>query len=81
MTHLELARKYTRLPPSKWFYFLHAWWAIKFSATLFVWSVAMLIHAVFPQLIGFSVLEKMVAFLRHMKEQHPDDPILKDLNL
>lgn len=80
-SHLELARKYSKLEKSKWFYFIHMWWALKFSASLFVWSLAMLVHAVFPQLIGFTVLEKLVAFLKQMKEQHPDDPILKDINL
>jgi uncharacterized short protein YbdD (DUF466 family) len=57
------------------------WWALKFSVTLFVWSIAMFVHAIFPQLVGFTVLEKLVAFLKHMKQQHPDDPILKDINL
>jgi hypothetical protein len=80
-SHLELARKYSKLERSKWFYFIHMWWALKFSATLFVWSILMLIHAVFPQLVGFTVLENLVKFLRNMKDQHPDDPILKDLNL
>ena len=80
MKHLEAARKYTRLQESKWFYFLHMWWALKFSFTLFVWSLAMLVHAFIPDLIGFSILEKMVKFLKNMKKQHPDDPILKDFD-
>ena len=79
--HLNEAREYSRLGKSKWFYFIHMWWALKFSATLFVWSILMLVHAIFPQLVGFTVLEKLVAFLKQMKQQHPDDPILKDLNL
>jgi hypothetical protein len=79
--HLNDARAYSRLPKSKWFYFLHMWWAIKFAATLFVWGFAMIVHAFVPQLVGFAVLERMVKFLKMMKEQHPDDPILKDLNL
>jgi len=79
--HLNEAQEYSRLGNSKWFYFIHMWWAIKFSATLLLWSVLMFIHAIFPQLVGFTVLEKMVAFLKYMKEQHPDDPILKDLDL
>mgnify|MGYP003341896368 FL=1 len=79
--HLSDAQKYSRMENNKWFYFTHMWWAIKFSFTLLGWSFAMMVHAVFPQLVGFSVLENLVKFLRKMKEQHPDDPILKDLNL
>jgi hypothetical protein len=80
-SHLSEARKYSKMDDSRLFYFIHMWWAIKFSATLFVWSILMLVHAIFPQLVGFTVLEKLVAFLKQMKESHPDDPILKDLNL
>jgi uncharacterized short protein YbdD (DUF466 family) len=79
--HLSDAQKYSRMENAKWFYFTHMWWAIKFSFTLLGWAFAMMVHAVFPQLVGFSVLENLVKFLRKMKEQHPDDPILKDLNL
>jgi hypothetical protein len=79
--HLSEAKTYSRLTDSKWFYFLHMWWAIKFACTLFVWGLAMLVHAFIPQLVGFSVLERMVKFLKIMKEQHPDDPILKDIDL
>ena len=37
----------------------------------------MLVHAVVPQLVGFTVLGKLVEFLRMMQEEHPDDPILQ----
>jgi hypothetical protein len=78
--HLEKAQKYSRLSSSRWFYFKHMFWAIKFSVSLFVWSIAMLIHAIIPQVVGFTVLDKLVSFLKDMKEQHPDDPILKDVH-
>lgn len=81
MTHLEEARAYSRLPKSRWFYFLHMWWALKFAVVLFSWSVAMIVHAFIPQLVGFGVLEKLVIFLKQMKEDHPDDPILKNVKL
>ena len=47
---------------------------------LLIWSLAMLVHAFIPDVIGFSILEKMVKFLKDMKKQHPDDPILKDFD-
>jgi hypothetical protein len=78
--HLTEASEYSRIKDTKWFYFKHMFWAIQFSFKLFVWSIAMLIHAVFPQLVGFTVLEKLINFLKIMKEQHPDDPLLKDVH-
>lgn len=79
--HLNDAREYSRMGKSKWFYFIHMWWALKFAITLILWGFAMIVHAFIPQLVGFGVLERMVKFLKMMKQEHPDDPILKDLDL
>lgn len=77
--HLTQAREYSNLPQSKWFYFKHLIWGLQFSCVLFAWSIAMFIHAFVPQLVGFTVLEKLVNFLKTMQEQHPNDPILKNI--
>ena len=78
--HLLKAREYSNLPPNRWFYFKHLFWGLRFAFVLFTWSIAMFIHAFVPQLIGFTVLEKLVKFLKQMKRQHPEDPILKNVN-
>lgn len=78
--HLKDAREYSRLPQSKWFYFKHLFWGLQFSFVLFTWAIAMFIHAFIPQLVGFTVLERLVKFLKQMKEQHPDDPLLKNID-
>lgn len=75
--HLSKAREYSLLPTSRLFYFKHMYWALHLSATLFCWSVLMLIHAVVPQLVGFYVINKMVDYIIKLKEAHPEDPILK----
>jgi hypothetical protein len=74
--HLRDAAKYSRAEGGFLFYFIHMFWAVKFAALLFVWAIAMLVHALVPQLVGFSVLAKLIEFIREMKEQHPDDPLL-----
>jgi cytochrome b subunit of formate dehydrogenase len=77
--HLTDAAKYSRTTSGLKFYFTHMFWAIKFATVLFVWSLSMLVHAFIPQLVGFTVLEKLVKFLQKMKDDHPDDPTLKNI--
>ena len=77
--HLKEAREYSRLTESKWFYFKHMFWGLQFAFVLLTWSIAMLIHAVIPQLVGFTVLERLVKFLKEMKQKHPDDPLLSKI--
>lgn len=77
--HLKQAAEYSRTKVGLSFYFTHMFWAFKFASLLFVWSLLMLIHAVVPQLVGFTVLEKLVKFLKTMQDQHPDDPILSEI--
>jgi len=77
--HLSEAATYSRTRNSFLFYFTHMFWAIKFAMLLFVWALLMLIHAIVPQMIGFTVLEKLVEFLKIMKKQHPDDPTLSKI--
>lgn len=74
--HLTEAAKFSRIANTKLFYFKHMFWAIKFAVLLFVWSIAMIVHAFIPQLVGFSVLAKLIEFLRDMKAKHPEDPLL-----
>lgn len=75
--HLSDAAKYSRTKSGLKFYFTHMFWATKFALLLFVWSLAMFAHAIVPQVIGFTVLAKLIEFIKKMKEQHPDDPMLK----
>ena len=78
--HLSDAAKYSRTTSGLKFYFTHMFWAIKFALLLFVWSLAMFAHAIVPQVIGFTVLAKLIEFIKKMKEQHPDDPMLKKIH-
>jgi hypothetical protein len=78
--HLSDAAKYSRTKGGLWFYFVHMFWAIKFATLLFVWSLAMFAHAIVPQLVGFTVLAKLIEFIKEMKKQHPDDPMLKRIH-
>lgn len=77
--HLKDAATYSRTQNTVLFYFKHMFWAMKFSLTLFVWSVAMLIHSIIPQLVGFTVLERLIEFLKQMQKEHPDDPLLQKI--
>lgn len=80
MDHLKKAREYSNLPNSKWFYFKHMFWALHASAVFFIWSVLMFIHAVFPFLVGFYVIHKIVEYVKHLKKLHPEDPLLKEIS-
>ena len=75
--HLQKAREYSLLSKSKFFYFKHMYWALHLSFTLFVWAILMLVHAFLPQLVGFYVIEKMIAYILKLKQSHPEDPLLK----
>jgi hypothetical protein len=75
--HLEKARLYSNMVENKIFYFKHMWWALHSAFLLMFWSILMLIHAVIPQFVGFYVIEKLVSYLKHLKEIHPEDPLLK----
>jgi hypothetical protein len=77
--HLTLASKYSNLSKTRWFYFKHMIWALHLSFTLFSWSLLMILHAFIPQLVGFYVIEKMVKYISKLKESHPEDPILKNI--
>lgn len=77
--HLKEAAKYSRTKTGFLFYFRHMLWALHMSGVFIIWSVAMLIHAFIPQLVGFTVLNKLVDLLKNMKKQHPDDPLLSKI--
>jgi len=78
--HLKEAALYSRTKTGVKFYFTHMLWAIHLAGLLFVWSLLMIVHAIVPQLVGFTILENIVNLLKQMKLQHPDDPLLKKIN-
>ncbi len=80
LKHLTKAREYSKLPASRWFYFKHMFWAFGLSLLLFTWSLLMVVHAVFPQLVGFFVIESLIKLLKKLKYQHPEDPLLKTID-
>jgi hypothetical protein len=73
--HLTKAREYSRLTGP--IYFKHMFWALHSSFTLLFWSILMFIHSIVPQLVGFYVIRKQIEHIKHLKEVHPDDPLLK----
>lgn len=77
--HLTKAREYSNLPESRFFYFKHMYWALHASVMFLSWAVLMFVHALIPSLVGFHVIHKLVEYVKHLKEIHPDDPLLKDI--
>lgn len=77
--HLHKAASYSRIKNTKLFYFKHMYWALHLSLLLATWSIMMLVHAIIPQLVGFTVVEKLVKLLQELKQQHPDDPMLQKI--
>ena len=77
--HLHKAAEYSRDKNTRGFYFKHMYWALHLSLLLATWSVLMLIHAIIPQLVGFTVVEKLVNLVKQLKQQHPDDPMLQKI--
>jgi hypothetical protein len=78
--HLAEAAKYSRTTTGFLFYFKHMFWAIHLAGLLFAWSLLMIVHAIVPQLVGFTIVENIVNLLKQMKLKHPDDPLLKKIN-
>jgi hypothetical protein len=72
--HLSKAKEYSRLTGP--IYFKHMFWALHSSLMLMIWSVLMFVHAIVPQLVGFYVIRKLIEYLKHLKDIHPDDPLL-----
>ncbi len=77
--HLKEAAKYSRTNTGFLFYFKHMFWALHMAVVFIIWAVAMVLHAFIPQLFGFTVLQKVVNFIKQMKQDHPDDPILSKI--
>jgi positive regulator of sigma E activity len=78
--HLTKAREYSLLSNSKLFYFKHMWWALTLAFLLLYWSVLMVVHAIIPQLVGFTVIKNLVDLIKKLKQEHPEDPILSKIN-
>ena len=79
--HLKEAAKYSRTETGFMFYFKHMFWALHMAAIFILWAIAMILHAFVPQLFGFTILQKMVEFIKRMQVEHPDDPILQKIKL
>jgi cytochrome b subunit of formate dehydrogenase len=77
--HLKDAAKYSRTTTGLLFYFKHMFWALHMAVVFIIWAIAMILHAFIPQLFGFTVLQKVVNFIKQMKQEHPDDPILSKI--
>jgi cytochrome b subunit of formate dehydrogenase len=77
--HLTEAANYSRTKTGFLFYFKHMFWALHMAVVFIIWAVAMILHAFIPQLFGFTVLQKVVNFIKQMKQEHPDDPILSKI--
>ena len=77
--HLKDAAKYSRTKTGLLFYFKHMFWALHMAVVFIIWAIAMILHAFIPQLFGFTVLQKVVNFIKEMKQEHPDDPILSKI--
>ena len=61
-------------------YFWHWWLAMReFFFLLFV-CAGSLIHAFFPWLLDFKLLEWRIARLKHLKKELPEDPQLKKVH-
>jgi cytochrome b subunit of formate dehydrogenase len=77
--HLKEAAKYSRTTTGFLFYFKHMFWALHMAVVFIIWAIAMILHAFIPQLFGFAILQKVVNFIKQMKQEHPDDPILSKI--
>lgn len=78
--HLKEAALYSRTKTGVKFYFTHMLWAMHLASLLFTWALLMVLHAIIPQLVGFTVVEKLINLLKTLKNKHPDDPLLKQIN-
>jgi hypothetical protein len=80
--HLEDAAEYGKLPGSNPVsrYFWHFKLAIVEAIKLFGLFLGSVIHAIFPWIFNFKLLEWRISMLRDLKRKLPNDPNLKKVN-
>jgi len=77
MHHLKEAARYARQKADVKFYFWHAAISLNEAFWLFLWSVGSVVHAIFPFLLKFDLLEARINSIKTLKQKLPDDPRLK----
>lgn len=76
--HLKEASNKAKRPDAG--YWWHFWLAMQeFFFLLFV-TVGSLVHAIFPWVLDFKLLEWRINRLKALKEKLPDDPQLKKVH-
>ena len=61
-------------------YFKHAILSIKEAGFCLLMALGSLIHAIFPWVLDFKLIEWRVNRLKSLKHKFPDDPILKKVH-
>lgn len=79
--HLEEASKYAEFKKSNKFfrYLWHFKLSITEAAKLFLLCLGSIIHAVFPWVLNFKLLEYRIKMLKSLKAKLPEDPNLKKI--
>jgi len=75
--HLEDASKASN---QKFGYFKHLAISLKEFGFCQSMAICSLIHAVFPWVLDFKLIEWRVARLKKLKEKFPNDPVLKKVH-
>lgn len=80
--HLKEAADYGKLnSKNKIFrYFWHFRLSITEAILLFLLCLGSIIHAVFPWVLNFKLLEWRIKMLRNLKDKLPNDPSLKKVD-
>lgn len=76
--HLQEAKTAAQKPHAG--YFWHLKLALAEFFFLFAIAIGSLIHAIFPWVLDFKLLEWRINRLRVLKEKLPDDPQLKKVH-
>jgi hypothetical protein len=76
--HLKTASTFSNKQYRSWIhrYLWHFFLAIKESMFLLVIAIFSLVHAVFPFVFDFKLIEWRINALKRLKEQLPNDPHL-----
>jgi hypothetical protein len=76
--HLQQAKQKAGKPDAG--YWWHFRLAIEEFFFLLVVTIGSLIHAIFPWVLDFKLLEMRINRLKHLKEKLPDDELLKKVH-
>ena len=76
--HLKTASVFSNKQHRSWIhqYLWHFLLAMKESIFLFILSIFSLVHAVFPFIFDFKLIEWRIQALKKLKEKLPNDPHL-----